>query len=487
MRPLFRLRDRTKESYKQDIRRLREHFARFNADVAGLCQWLMRLRPNHAKSIPGGEALWDFFLEPAKPAAAGDEGDAERYRLQAFEAAAFAQPPPGFADPPFTAELRESLRAVAQAKPTRAAQELFARLKGYSHSHRAILIKAGAEWIASRYARAYQNWSRHREEWQKEKDEWEQRHPQLTVGIRDQLNRVFRELQVRDKRARICSAERLQQNNDNCEFAGEGYPHRHAPLCVKYNRFLKAQKDSDKWKRFFRENAERVLRGEKPRAGKWFHRVWPAYLKELGLSQKNLQTNHHCHLPHCGKLGSECAYNPHKGYFQADFPTSEIGLRLDAMPPGEFLKFRFGPWPCDYHPQPHEAAISSVHLHFVGTRPRLGFRFSVSHKPSRFACSQDEIDELRSRTYPRAAQDGFLEAARSRLLALLPAGAPDELRILAVDLGTAAAHAALFVGKRFAGAQALPVVKLEKLYSALPQEQSAPESGRAKGLSLGHV
>lgn len=174
------------------------------------------------------------------------------------------------------------------------------------------------------------------------------------------------------------------------------------------------------------------------------------------------------------------------GFHEIDFDRSIVRLRLDGMPAGQGVEFGFTPWPRGYKPSRDEikaaGRVTSVHVHFIGTRARLGFRFSVPPKASRFACSQDELDELRSRRFPRQAQDQeFLDAARRRLLDSFtggPQAARRELRLLTVDLGENGARAAVYEGLTFKTDLPLTIVKIDRLYPALPDHREADAHGR---------
>lgn len=288
--------------------------------------------------------------------------------------------------------------------------------------------------------------------------------------------------------------------------------------------------------------------------GEWFKKAWNTYLKEiLSLGPRDRPKA----MPHCLKFGdNECQHNKHtelcvqyraaleaqpalqpleplyrewrrlyfapparpqfrypsardlpmpkifgRGWFDADFETSLLRLRLEHMKQGEWLTFRFAPWPKEYPVQPSETTVTSVHLHFWGVRPRVGFRFETPHKESRFPVSQDELDRLRSQEFPRRAQDQqFLEAARDRLIKSLPEKAKP-MRLLAVDLGTSNGFAAVYEDRRCIAAEPLRVAKLDKLYTQWPKRDKVknqrsnekpanreePKREEALGLSGRHV
>ncbi|MFQ5741595.1 MAG: zinc ribbon domain-containing protein [Acidobacteriota bacterium] len=562
VRGLEPLPGQARDTFKQNVRRLRQHFQQFNADVAGLCQWLIRFRPGSNRPIEGAQAFWEFFLEPGRFVSEADETQRDRLRLEAFEVAVGWQDGKRLASSSVSPVVQDSILAVGLLPLTHHARRLLGRLQYYARPHRMVVLKAAAEWIVAKYVRVYENRSRQGEEWQQEKTEWEKEHPELDEKVREAFNKIFRELQVQEKRARICTWERLQQNKDNCEYAGERFPwdgkwRSHSTLCRKYNKeFVGTLKGSQKG--HFVNNAKQYLahgdiRQLDPRAQKWFPKAWRDYLRCLGLREDTIRENYRGRLPHCVKFDADCEFNPHtekckrykelvaqlppaslereplyrewrrdylsgprkpdfrypsgrslstpkifgKHYFQADFDRSKLGLRLDDMGEGEFLAFGFKPWPRDYAPQPADTDITSVHIHFVGTRPRAGFRFRVLHKPSRFTCTQDEIDELRSRKFPRKAQDQkFLDAARNRLLESFNGDPTTQLKVLTVDLGTRGAYVALFRGKEFQQSQPLKVIKIDRLYDVPPRRDSRRQSGgggkdprrsTSKGLGREHV
>jgi len=279
--------------------------------------------------------------------------------------------------------------------------------------------------------------------------------------------------------------------------------------------------------------------------------AWNAYLKHMELNAETVVQRGR--LPHCRKIGetfekSKCEWNPHtelcnryrralaqlpedvlalegeyrewrklylapprkpsfkypsardlpmpkifgEGFHEVDLDRAVLRLRLDDMPEGEWIEFGFRPWPRKYTPSKKDVNITSVHIHFVGTRARVGFRFDAPHRKSRFACAQDEIDELRSREFPRRAQDReFLDAARERLLGSFPGGpeaARRELRVLAVDLGMTGAHAAVYEGTRHKDDVALPINKIDRLYSDVPEKfRGTGDEPDPRGLRKEHV
>jgi len=277
----------------------------------------------------------------------------------------------------------------------------------------------------------------------------------------------------------------------------------------------------------FKKEPER----ERPQAMARLKSVWNAYLKHMELNPETVVQ--HGRLPHCRKIGgkvfekSDCVWNPHtelclrykravgqfpdallaleeryrkwrqfylagprkptfaypsardlpmpkvfgEGFHEIDLDRAVVRLRLEGSPQGEWVEFGFIPWPRGYRPSKREVAITSVHINFVGARARAGFRFDAPHKPSRFGCSQDELQFLRSREFPRRAQDQrFIDAARSRLLDSFDGDAEREMRILAVDLGEKGAHAAVYRGRTHERDAALRIVKINALYDSTPAQ-----------------
>jgi hypothetical protein len=173
------------------------------------------------------------------------------------------------------------------------------------------------------------------------------------------------------------------------------------------------------------------------------------------------------------------------GFYEVDFDRSKLRLRLDDMSAGEWVEFSFIPWPRKYKPSRKQVKnmVTSVHLNFVGTRARAGFRFEVPHAESRFACTQDELDELRSRAFPRQAQDQkFLDAAREKLTKSFNGDPESELRILAVDMGMGGAHATVYEGKVHQVDLPIPIVKVNKSYVELPTKlDKNPKDEKMRG------
>jgi len=575
VRGLRRLSDESREDFKCKVLRLRRQFEQFNIDVSELCQWLMVLRPGGKKGCDATKEFWEFFLEPERFLKEEDKDESDRYRRMVFDVAAGLEAESSITNAGLCQLVMESVREAAKLSLTPTAKTLFKRLYVLDASHRQVLLKAAAEWIVARYLRGYQNWERQHEEWVKEKAEWEKEHPELTESVREEFNGIFKGLNIRIKKPRVCKWEQLKAGKDNCEYAGEAIgKKRHSILCVKYKKFLdsygrKSGAGKNFNKKYFVENAkdyiklrttsrgtndvamDRFLR-EYPKA-RWFPQAWEAYLKALEINEETVLKGGD-KLPHCVKFGAdqECQYNKHtnecqeyrkclekrsdlqefevayrewraeyltgpakpsfrypsqrtlptpkifgEGYFRVDFANSVLELRLEDKGEGEFERFGFAPWPRDYQPQPQDAEITSVHVNFVGTRARAGFHFKVQHKESRFGVSQDEIDELRSRKYPRQAQDQqFLDEARKRLLESFHGDAERELRILAVDLGTLGGAAAVFEGRYFKNSEPLKIIKIDRIYDKLPTQDKTAEQSKLpeelkklkeKGLSKEHV
>lgn len=234
----------------------------------------------------------------------------------------------------------------------------------------------------------------------------------------------------------------------------------HTELCLDYKRALRAAVDRG-------DLAEQDLEQEKD------YRAWRARF----LAPPRLPTFRY---PSARELPIPKIFGA--GFHEIDFDRSVLRLRLDDMKPGEWIEFGFRPWPRTYKPSRREVKVTSVHVTFIGVRPRAGFRFEVPHAESRFGCTQDELDTLRSREFPRRAQDQeFLDAARRRLLESWKGGRPkDSIRLLAVDLGETGASAAVYKGITHETDEALPIIKIERAYDALPAGPKADEAGKAK-------
>ena len=576
VRRLRRFPGESRQDFRDKVQRLRKQFARFNVDVSELCQWLMSLRPGGKRGSDQTKEFWEFVLEPGRFLENGDEEKIDSYRLAILDVATGVATGDRLARFDGRTSLVESARATRKVALTPTAEKLFTRLSGLETSFRQLLLKAAAEWIVAHYLRGYENWERQHEEWENEKVQWEKNHPELTEAIRNDFNRIFKNLDIERKRPRVCMWERLKSNNDDCEWAGERIPvggvwQNHSALCVKYWRFLRRYpidaKVPGNFKKFFVENAKvymelrRASRGNrsvtmaaflrKQRNGVWFPQAWEEYLKTLEVNEQTAMAAGQ-QLPHCTEFGDNlaCRYNKHtpeceqyrtaladgpdlqrletlyrhwrreylsgprkpcfrypsqrglpmpkifgEGYFRVDLANSLLELRLEGSQ--DFEHFRFAAWPADYAPSARDAQITSVHISFIGTCARVGFHFAVAHKQSRFTISQDDVDELRSRRYPRRAQDAqFLDEARTRLIGSFDGDVEHQVRMLAIDLGTSNGAAVVYQGRRFEKATPLKIIKLEGLYSS-PPKHGRPIDGKpseeekmkakAKGLCPAHV
>jgi hypothetical protein len=188
-----------------------------------------------------------------------------------------------------------------------------------------------------------------------------------------------------------------------------------------------------------------------------------------------------------------------EGFFDIDFDNSILRLRLDDMSSDESQWFELGftPWPRDYSPSREQIKdlVTSVHLNFVSpSRCRIGFRFDVEHQPSRFGVTQDELDDLRSKSFPRQADDQkFIDAARERLRKSFSGDFDRDLRLIAVDMGMGGAHAAVYEGKSHKKDIAIPIHKFDKLYTDLPdafkgkKDQDGNITPDTRGLRKEHV
>ncbi|MBI4560256.1 MAG: transposase [Candidatus Hydrogenedentes bacterium] len=562
VRKLRRLPGESRDEFKRKVGLLRRHFEQFNVDVSDLCQWLMSLRPNSPKSGAEAQPFWDSFLEPAGAADSRDDSRADHLRRAMFQVVVGWKPEGHLDEYGLNEALLASIRYAKERLLTPTAQKLFVRLQKLNDAHVLVLLKAAADWIVSRYQRGYENWTRGHAEWEKEKTEWESRHPELTPEVREKFNDVFRKLEIRLKRPRVCSWERLQDRKLSCDFAGERIGQRmHAPLCKSYSKFLSLKDPNQRSiENYFVENAQKYLRIrnrhprrarkeliaellEKNSQARWFEQAWIRYLKTVGVNEDTIVRQYHGRLPHCEKFDGECPWNNHtdlcrqyqsllnsqhqsvrdleplyrewrrdylsgpripsfrypssrdlpmpkifgSGFFAPDFDHARLRLRLDNMAEGEYLELGFDPWPADYNRQPEDIEITSVHVTFVGTHARVGFRFETPHTVSRFRVSQDEIDLLRSRKYPRRAQDqAFLDEARTLLLGSLDR--PESpIRILAVDLGETGAGAALLQGKEFQCVEPLKIIKVGRGKDTLTTEKPKKDQSRGLGLSKEHV
>lgn len=282
---------------------------------------------------------------------------------------------------------------------------------------------------------------------------------------------------------------------------------------------------------------------ERNPSARWFPDVWQKYLRDMNIDEKTI-IDCGTTLPHCTLFASDkdCEFNKHtekcilyrnnlidkevlqsfetlyrewrvkylsgprkpsfrypssrdlpmpkifgKDFFRIDFENSIFELRMDNMVEGQFIPFGFKPWPPDYKPQPHETEITSVHINFIGNRARAAFRFQVSHKESGFKISQDQLDILRSRKYPRQAQDQkFLNEARDSLCKSFVGEPEKEMKILTVDLGDRGGYGAIFHGRTYKESFPLKIIKIDKLYEALPKRKAKDNYGK-KGLIKEHV
>ncbi len=302
-----------------------------------------------------------------------------------------------------------------------------------------------------------------------------------------------------------------------------------ATNAAKYvDELLRLKKKPSNRKVTIHQAALERLYKQVPQCQRWFKDSWKAYLHALNLSEDTILN--YRRLPHCLKIGetwekSKCEWNRHtelclhykdavaalpletlklepayrewrrdylegprkpsfrypssrdlpmpkifgSAFHEIDFARSVLRLRLDDMPQGEWMEFGFTAWPLGYRPGKDEVNVKSVHVNFVGSRARAGFRFDVAHRKSRFRCSQDEIDESRSRQFPRRAQDHqFLNAARKRLLESFSGVAEEEMRALAVDLGETGASGSIYQGRAHLRDSALRIVKIDACYPGVP-------------------
>ncbi len=161
------------------MRRLREHFQRFNRDVSEICQWLMALRPRGEPQNPSLGPLWDFFTGPAPCGLEEDEAPADRGRLEVFKVAAGWSGPEALLGSNIESPVRDAAVACAGLPRSRTAAALLDRLRSLSDPHVMILVKAASEWVRAHYRRARENWDRHHRAWQDEKQAWERANARL--------------------------------------------------------------------------------------------------------------------------------------------------------------------------------------------------------------------------------------------------------------------------------------------------------------------
>lgn len=254
---------------------------------------------------------------------------------------------------------------------------------------------------------------------------------------------------------------------------------------------------------------------------KWkFPNYWRAYQKFMGLNVGKMRAAGGIEKLHCTSFGSDCCFNKHtelcekyakhlkdlpseihvhdkvyrqwrkkffrgprkptftypsaaspapkifgREYYRIDWEQSVIGIRLEGMPTGQFLEFRFKEWPRRYDIEKARDAVTSVSIHFVGTRAKVALRFETPQKPSRFILSQEEIEDLRSgENRPREDERSFPEPVRRAILESFNGDPEKDLRILTVDTGTSGGAAVgLFIGKEFKECEVLKIVKSKEL------------------------
>jgi len=564
VRSINRLPKQDKAEFKKNVLRLRRYFEQYNLDVSETCQWLISYRGLNLDEICKTQLFWEFMLEPERFCARNDPGDprGDWIRHAVFEVVAGWKLSDNLDQYNLNEELTASIEAAMDKTRTATAEALFERLMRREASNVMVLLKVAAEWIAAKYVHQMENWKRQKEEWEKEKAEWENSHTELTEQVRDKYNRIFKELDIKNKRPRVCTWKRLSENKDNCDWAGKrkliGKSWvNHAALCYKYheyseapkvkhrdhfianaNKYIKIRREYPQWSR---DQAMKTLFKNEPRASYWFPKEWKMYLGALGIEENTIIGNYTGCLPHCLKITHKCRFNKHtnecrrykdlmherltneerqleelyrewrrnyliapgkpalrypsartlptpkifgSGYYRLDFERNQVHLRLDDMSQGDFISFGIKAWPRKYDYQPDTIDITSVQVHFVGTRARIGFRFKVPHRESIFTIRQDDIDELRSRKYPRESQDQkFLEEVRKRILNGFSEDQIAKLKIMAVDLGSDEGGVAFFKGHVFEKGESLKIIKIDELFESKKNE----EAEKAKGLNVHHV
>ncbi len=543
-RSLHRVGEQPHTEFKSNILRFRKHFEQFNLDVAEICQWLMGIRPGGKHGHTGTDIFWNYFLVPVPPAGQED-ADPDRCRRILFDSVSGIAPISSIDEIGPTEELRNTVRRMAEFPRQSIVASLFKRLGGYGITLRQIVLRSAADYIIAHYQRGVENWERQHAEWAKEKEAWEKRNPELTPEIRTRFNAIFKAMNIRDKRPRICSWAILKENRDDCRYAGiHRGKQNHTALCIKYAKFLKDSAKDINVRKYFMSNLRDYLAGKKvnPNA-RHFDKQLKTYLATLEVSLDTVK-QWQGKFPHCLKLDDSkpCSFNKHTdlclkykellskepdlqpldakyrewrryylsgpqkpsfkypsahtlpmpkifgaGFYKTDFARSVVSLRLEDMAEGKFLDFGFRPWPKDYSPKPEEADITSVHVIFTGTHAHVGFRFKTKHLKSRFGVTQEEIDILRRHKYPRESQDQlFLDEAKQLLENSFTRG-PEHAgpRIMAVDLGTTGSAVAIFDGDRFI--ETIPIAN-SKLGLTRPKEKmQGDKDNKAPGLTAAHL
>jgi len=177
-----------------------------------------------------------------------------------------------------------------------------------------------------------------------------------------------------------------------------------------------------------------------------------------------------------------------KDHFKPDFENSVIELPVGDAP-GEWVNFGFAPWPDDYEYRWQDINVTSVHVHCIGNRTRIGFRFERPHEESRFHCLQDDLDSLRRKYRLRSEERELLKQSQELLKKSFKGDFDKELTLLAVDLGERGAAVALYRGgQRVAlngGDEILPISKIDYCYPlSAERRQEIAEAGKTSRFPL---
>lgn len=372
VRRLCRPPKQSHEEFKSNVARLRKHFEQFNLNVAEICQWLMGFRPGRKNGNESTKEYWSFFLDPSGYLKVADDTQLDRYRRKSFCVAAGWVDEKSLAEfhPPQT--LLDSIRAVSQIPHTPTAEKLFNRLKSLNPAHLQVLLKSAAEWTQTRYQRGVENWGKNFKRWDDERKNWEKAQPELTEPARNEFKKIFTELEIKIKSPRICDWERLNDSLQKCKFNGEKVRGKnHAPLCVKFDEFLKMKNEKGKSiskkhfienvnkyveqrkKRICEPNSKKVIMEEiikKDRNAVWFPAAWESYLKALNVNEQTI-LNKWPRWLHCTSFDKECDFLGHQ----------EICKRyrqiLDAKPELQPLEKIYREWRKEYLSGPRKPSF----------------------------------------------------------------------------------------------------------------------------------
>lgn len=527
VRPIFKGRIPEKDEYQGKVLILKRHVQQFNRDASALCQLLMHFKPgnNHKDEV------WQKLIYK------DDLPQQLNSTLEDYERLSFFE---------------NLINANGVCNTVAAKRFLDRFNKMQRRHRMILLkvarewIRSRYQNAFERYEVSLPKWAKEKEDWEKAHPELTTAIREQYNSIFEKLEDLAR------RNPRICSWTKLSSGKDNCEYSGERLrKHQHGPLCKNYLEFLQTARISRRLQQLFERDAQEyiaALRSRKTRQQAFldrhrsFEEKWLKYLITMNLSEDTVIKKGF--LPHCTNWEEECSHNPHtekcrmykahisdfpeeilnlepiyrkwrtrflsgpkkptfrypsakeisigkifgEGFFQLDLNDSVVRLRLDHMKPGEFLSFAFKPWPKDYDVKPGEVEITSVTIAFFGSRPRLGICFAVKHAQSKFSMSQDEIDFLRSRKYPRPSEDQlFLDEVRRSILN----GHTDNsgLRLMTVDLGEKKSAVAVFQERRYLKSELIQHAKGVELSTDKSDNRSNEEklARKRKGLTHQHV